>query len=161
MALTINSLDIYLSDLLKENGKIRCIADTTSLLCIGFGYARFIIFFIAPIVLITSLYCAIAVTLRKQDKMLQCATVRNRNDHKKRQVIKMSLCIVCLFYLLFLPYVTALVLWETRVSKMFLYKHLFLVSILARSCIFDNKSNRLFYICGKLPSWPKRSFQLT
>ena len=63
--------------------------------------------------------------------MLQCTTVRNRNDHKMRQVIKMSLCIVCLFYLLFLPYVTALVLWETRVSKMFLYKHLFLVSILA------------------------------
>ena len=124
-----------------------------------FGYARFVIFFIAPIVLITILYCAIAVTLRKQDKMLQCATVRNRNDHKKRQVIKMSLCIVCLFYLLFLPYVTALVLLETRVSKMFLYK--LPGFYLGRSCNFDNKSNRLFYICGKLPSWPKRSFQIT
>ena len=33
VASTVNS--IYLSDLLKENGKIKCIADTTSLLYIG------------------------------------------------------------------------------------------------------------------------------
>ena len=128
VALTANSVDLYLSDLLKENGKIRCIEDTTSLLFIALGYARLAIFFIIPMVLITILYCAIAFTLRKQDKMLQRTTVRNRNDHKKRQAIKMSLCVVGLFYLSFLPFATALILWETPVSKSCLYNHLFLLS---------------------------------
>ena len=128
LALTASSVDLHLSELMKENGKNRCNKDTTSLLHIVSGYARLAIFFIAPIVLITILYCAIAVTLRKQDKMLQCTTGRNRNDHKKRQAIKMSLCVVGLFYLFFLPYLTAFLLWETSVSKTCLYKYLFLVS---------------------------------
>ena len=131
VALTINSMDLYSSDLLKENGQIRCIKDTTSLLYRAFGYARLAIFFIAPMVLITILYCAIAVTLRKQDRMLQCTTGRNRNDQKKRQAIKMSLCVVGLFYLFFLPFVAGLILFETSGSKMCVYKHLFLVSDMA------------------------------
>ena len=128
VALTASSVDLHLSELLKENGKNRCSKDTTSLLHIVSGYARLAIFFIAPIVLITILYCAIAVTLRKQDKMLQCTTGRNRNDHKKRHAIKMSLCVVGLFYLFFLPYLTTVLLWETSVSKTCLYKYFFLVS---------------------------------
>ena len=128
LALTANSVDLYLSDLLKENGKIRCIEIRTSFLFIALGYARLAIFFIAPMVVITILYCAIAVTLRKQDKMLQCTTVRNRNDHKKRQAIKMSLCVVGSFYLFFLPFATGLILWETPVSKSCLYINLFLLS---------------------------------
>ena len=130
LALTANSEDLLLSELLKKNGKNRCSKVTTSLLHIVLGYARLAIFFFAPMVLITVLYCAIAVTLRKQDQMLQCTTVRNRNDHKKRQAIKISLCVVGLFYLLFLPYLTAVLLWETSVSKTCLYKHVLLVSTL-------------------------------
>ena len=96
VALTANSVDLYSSELLKENGKIRCGKDRTSLLFIAISYVRLSFFAFAPIVLITILYCAIAVTLWKQDKMLQCTTV-HRNDHKKRQAIKMSLCVVGLY----------------------------------------------------------------
>ena len=93
-------------------------------------YTYVIRVFIEPMVLITILYCAIAVTLRKQDKMLQCSTVRNRHDHKKRQAIRMSLCVVALFCLFFLPFATVLILWETPVSKSCLYNNLFPISSL-------------------------------
>ena len=96
-ALTVNSVDLYSSELMKENGNIRCGKDRTSLLFIAISYVRLSFFAFAPIVLIMILYCAIAVTLRKQDKMLQCTTGRNRNDHKKRQAIKVSLCVVGLY----------------------------------------------------------------
>ena len=77
MALTVNSPDLYLSELLKEYENIRCSEDKTSLLFLVIGYVRIVVFYIAPMVVITILYCAIAVTLRKQDKMLQCTTIRN------------------------------------------------------------------------------------
>ena len=80
-------------------------------------------------ILITILYCAIAVTLRKQEKMLQFTKV-HRNDHEKRQAIKMNLCVVGLFYLFVLPFLTTLILWETPVSQLCLYHDLFLLSYL-------------------------------
>ena len=47
VALTVNSLDLYLSDLLKENGKIGCIADTLQigyfLHCANSSYNDFIL----------------------------------------------------------------------------------------------------------------------
>ena len=130
VALTVNSADLYLSKLRKEYGKMTCTEDRKSVLFIVIGYTRFVLLYLAPMVLITILYCAIAVTLRKQDKMLQCSTVRNRHDHKKRQAIRMSLCVVVLFYLFFLPFATVLILWETPVSKSCLYNNLFPVSSL-------------------------------
>ena len=124
VALTVNSPDLYLSELLKDNGRIRCSEDKTSLSFLVIGYVRFVVFYIAPMILITILYCAIAVTLRK---MLQCTTVQH-NNHKKRHAIKMSLCIVGLFYVFFLPFATGLVLWLTPVSNSCLYINLFLLS---------------------------------
>ena len=128
VALTINSPDLYLSELLKENENIRCSEDKTSSLFQVIGYVRFAVLCIAPMVLITILYCAIAVTLRKQDKMLQCTTGRNRNDLKKRHAVRMSLCVVGLFYLFFLPFAIGLILWQTPVSKWCLYNNVFLLS---------------------------------
>ena len=132
VALTVNSADLYLSKLRKQYGKITCSEDRNSVLFIVLGYARCVLLYFAPMVLITVLYCAIAVTLRRQDKVLQCKTV-HRNDHKKRKAIKMSLCVVGLFYLLFLPFLTALVFWHTPVSKSCLYEKLFLISTLGIS----------------------------
>ena len=128
VALAVNSTDLYLSELLKDNENIRCSEEKTSLLSQVIGYVRFAVLYIAPMVLITILYCAIAVILRKQDKMLQCTPVRNRNDHKKRHAIKMSLCIVGLFYLFFLPFAIGLILWQTPISKWCLYNDVFLLS---------------------------------
>ena len=129
VALTVNSPDLYLSKLMTENEKIKCSQDKTSLLYLVIGYARIAVLY-SFLVVIAILYCVIAATLRKEDKMLQCKTVRNRNDHKKRHAIKMSLCIVGLFYLFFLPFATLLVLWQTPVSKWCLYDYLLLLSSL-------------------------------
>ena len=129
VALTVNSAHLYLSKLRKEYGKMTCSEDRNSVLFIVLGYARFVLLYFVPLVVITILYCAIAVTLRKQDKMLQCTTV-HRNDHKKRQAIKMSLCVVVLFYLFSLPFLTALIFWHTPVSKSCLYEQLFVISSL-------------------------------
>ena len=126
VALTVNSADLYLSELLMENEKITCSEDKTSLLFQVIGYVRFAVFYLAPMVLIAILYCAIAVTLRK---MLQC-TIVHKNDYRKRQAIKMSLCVVGLFYLFFLPFATGLILWLTPVSKSCLYINVFLLSSL-------------------------------
>ena len=40
VALTVNSADLYLSELLKDNEKIRCSEDKTSLLFLVIGYVR-------------------------------------------------------------------------------------------------------------------------
>ena len=60
---------------------ITCSEDKTSLLFLVIGYVRFAVLCIVPMALITILYCAIAVTLRKEDKMLEFTKIRNRNDH--------------------------------------------------------------------------------
>ena len=65
VALNVNSPDLYLSELLRENQKIRCSEDKTSYLFLVIGYVKIAVFYIAPMVVLTILYCAIAVTLRK------------------------------------------------------------------------------------------------
>ena len=129
VALIVNSADLYLSKLRKEYGKMTCSEDRNSVLFIVIGYARFVLLYFAPMVLLTIFYCAIAVTLRRQEKVLQCKTV-HRNDHKKRKAIKLSLCVVGLFYLFFLPFSIALILWHTPVLKSCLYENFFLISSL-------------------------------
>ena len=114
-AVGLNGLDLYSSELILENGTISCGEDSTSPTSVAYRYTRVTVAYIGPMILITVLYSAIAVTLRRQNKVLQCHTAQ-RTDHKKRQAIKMSLCIVALFYLFFLPFAMTLALWNTLVS---------------------------------------------
>ena len=51
---------------------------------------------------ITILYCTIAVTLRRKNEALPTAPV-NGNVQRKRQAMKMSICVVAAFYLCFIP----------------------------------------------------------
>ena len=120
VALTVNSADLYLSKLRKDYGKMTCIEDRISVLFIVISYTRLVLLYLARLVLIPILY-------GNMIKLLQCTTV-HRNDHKKRQAIKMSLCVAGLFYLFFLPFSTVLVFWHTPVSKSCLYDQLFLIS---------------------------------
>ena len=53
VALTVNSADLYLSELLKENENIRCSEDKTCSLFLVIGYVRFAVLCIAPMILIT------------------------------------------------------------------------------------------------------------
>ena len=58
---------------------------------------------IAPLLLMTILYTAIAVTLRRQHKALSISATVIKNIQKKRQALKMSVCVMAAFYLLFIP----------------------------------------------------------
>lgn len=55
------------------------------------------------------LYCAIGVSLRRQDKVLGHPGKAHRIDRKKRQAIKMSLCIIITFHLFAFLFLTILV----------------------------------------------------
>ena len=114
-ALFINSLDLYVSELVEENGRMTCQGKNNTFLVITCLYVPMALVYITPLLLITALYCAIAFTLRRQDKVLRCSAVR-RNDLRKRQAIKMSFCIITSFYFFFLPFVIVVLLWESKVA---------------------------------------------
>ena len=97
LAMIINSIDLHASELVTENGKTMCKERRNSLLHISTGYVRLGLFFIAPLIAITFLYCAIAVCLQRQDKVLRCEAFR-RSDQIKRQATRMSICVVVTFY---------------------------------------------------------------
>ena len=106
-AVMINSIELHVSDLVEENDEIMCKGTSNSLLYISTTYVRIAIIYIAPLIVITVFYGAIAVCLRRQDKVLRCAASR-RNDQIKRQAIRMSICVVVTFYVLFLPFIILL-----------------------------------------------------
>ena len=115
LAVGLNSPELYFYQLILKNGTTHCYADLMSSPFLAFSYTRVAVTYFAPMVFITILYSVIAVTLQRQDKLLQCNKPQ-RTDHKKRQAIKMSLCMVALFYLFFLPFAMTLTLWETLAS---------------------------------------------
>ena len=123
IAVMINSIELHASDLGEDSGTITCRSFLFKTL--PYEYVRVALVYIAPLIVITILYCAIAVTLRRQAKVLRCAAVDD-NDQRKRQAIKMSICVVVAFYLLFLPFITALVL---------LLIHVLMEIAVAKSCL--------------------------
>ena len=110
VAVMFNSIELHVSDLVKENGEIMCKGMSNSLLYIYLLDMCELPLFTswAPLIAIRFLfYCAIVVTLRRKDTVLRCAGVR-RNDQIKRQATRMSICVVVTFYLRFLPFITLL-----------------------------------------------------
>ena len=103
------------SELVEENGKMTCQRKNNTLLGITYGYVRMALLNITPLLLITALYCAIAFTLQRQDRVLRCSAVR-QNDLRKRQAIKMSFCVIASFYLFFVPFVITVLLLETKAA---------------------------------------------
>ncbi|KAJ7323376.1 hypothetical protein OS493_031851 [Desmophyllum pertusum] len=73
------------------------------------------LFQIVSFVALPILYCVIAVTLRRQDKALQCRAVHQKNQRKLR-AIKMSVCIVAAFYICFLPARLALIIGRYKIE---------------------------------------------
>ena len=55
------------------------------------------------------------MTLRKQNKALGSAAV-HQNDQRKRQAIKMSICVMLAFYLLYIPFIVVVFLMDTQKS---------------------------------------------
>lgn len=99
VAVIINSTDFNTTVLVEYHGDKICTEDKTSLVYKNSTYVRFAFLWIAPLIVTTILYCAIVVSLRRQDKVLGYPGKAHRVDRKKRQAIKMSLSIMITFYL--------------------------------------------------------------
>ena len=95
VALLCGSASSIDSKVVHKNGALDCTAET------NFQYAG-AAGFLASLIFITILYCIIAVTLRRKNKALPTSAV-NGNVQRKRQAMKMSICVVAAFYLCFIP----------------------------------------------------------
>ena len=105
VALIINSVDLCTTKLVDYDANIYCIREEITSWTINiFAYGRIVLVSIAPLIVITVLYSAIAVTLRRQNISLRCTAVK-KNDQRKRQAVKMSLCIIVSFNLCVTPYI--------------------------------------------------------
>ena len=103
VALIINSVDLCTTKLVDYDANIYCIREEITSWTINiFAYGRIVLVSIAPLIVITVLYSAIAVTLRRQNISLRCTAVK-KNDQRKRQAVKMSLCIVVSFNICLIP----------------------------------------------------------
>ncbi|XP_020612190.1 tachykinin-like peptides receptor 86C [Orbicella faveolata] len=69
------------------------------------SFAPFALLFIAPLVVITVLYTAIAIALRRQNRALtdNAQNLQRHSEKKRRQAIRMAVIIVALFYICVIP----------------------------------------------------------
>ena len=94
------------SKVVHKNGALECTEKTATISLYALAARSF-----ASLISITILYCTIAVTLRRKNKALPTAPV-NGNIQRKRQAMKMSLCVVAAFYLCFIPVIIIVLLSE-------------------------------------------------
>ena len=102
VAVLLSSTDLYTTKLVEVGGNFYCKREN-SMLHKTFGYGRVVLLTIAPLLLVTILYFAIAVTLRRQNKTLRCTAVKEHSQ-RKTKAIRMSLCIIVTFNLCALVY---------------------------------------------------------
>ena len=91
---SVSSIDFKL---VHKNGALDCTEKTTTVSQYAGAACS-----LASLISVTILYCTIAVTLRRKNKALPTAPV-NGNVQRKRQAMKMSICVVAAFYLCFIP----------------------------------------------------------
>ena len=99
VAIIINFTDLYTTSFVKNGDAFYCLPDLQETII----YTHIALTCIVPMLIMTILYCAIAATLRRQNKSLRCAAV-HKSHQRKRQAIKMSICIIVTFYVLVLPF---------------------------------------------------------
>ena len=103
VAMVINSSDLYAYGLVQTSTETFCSHLNTAVFSfMNDGKVHVYVVHIAPLITLTILYCAVAVTLRRQDKSLRCAVVRQKYQ-RKRQAIKMSFCVMTAFCICNLP----------------------------------------------------------
>lgn len=107
VAMISNSADLFSYGFVKENHETRCdyLKNETDWNFIN-GKAHIYIFHVLPVIALTISYGVVAVTLRKQDKLLGAARINTRNYQRKRQAIKMSFCIMAAFCICTVPLTT-------------------------------------------------------
>lgn len=104
VAMISNSADLFSYGLVKDNHETRCdyLKSKTNWNFIN-GKAHIYIFHVLPVIALTISYGVVAVTLRKQDKMLGAARINTTNYQRKRRAIRMSFCIMAAFCICTVP----------------------------------------------------------
>ena len=111
VALLCGSASSIDSKVVHKNGALDCTEETTTVSQYAGAACSF-----ASLISITILYCTIAVTLRRKNKALPTSAV-NGNVQRKRQAMKMSICIVAAFYLCFIPLIIIVLLSERVLER--------------------------------------------
>ncbi|XP_073254813.1 neuropeptide Y receptor type 2-like [Porites lutea] len=134
-----------------KNGPLVCTEETTPNSQYAGATGSF-----ASLISVTILCCTIAVTLQRKNKALPTSTV-NGNIQRKRQAMKMSICIVAAFYLCFIPVIYCCLVFRKSTGKiMFFTQSTKAINWPDDQPIKLSKSNDLFHLCRKLPAWPER-----
>ena len=127
LAFLINSFHFYGFELVKQNEETIC----SNFHNVSFSYVTFakvytILLQIVPMIAMTILYSAVAVTLRRQDNVLRSQSVP-RGDQQKRRAIKMAFSVMFAFYICVLPMMIFFIFWEYNIqlSCSFTRVHLF------------------------------------
>ena len=102
VATAINSTDLYTNGLVNINKKTHCTVLKSKTFSFFNDKVHIYVIHIIPLTILAILYCAIAVTLRRQDKVLSSRAVHGQ-DQRKRQAMKMSLCVIGAFLICSLP----------------------------------------------------------
>lgn len=99
-----NALDLFAYGLVElRNGGTACTYLNNLIFSLHiYKTVRIGLFIIGPLIIITILYCVIAVTLRTQDRSLRGTSVHQK-DQRKQQAIKMTLCVIAAFYICIFP----------------------------------------------------------
>ena len=105
-----NSPTLIISDVVvHENRKAFCNLTGDSVsnpdFSAAFVYAQLFLIFIAPLVVISVLYTAIAFALKRQNRTLSdnAQTLQRHSERKRRQAIRLAAVIVALFYICVIP----------------------------------------------------------
>lgn len=99
-----NALDLFAYGLVElRNGGTACTYLNNLIFSLHiYKTVRIGLFIIGPLIIITILYCVIAVTLRTQDRSFRGTSVHQK-DQRKQQAIKMTLCVIAAFYICIFP----------------------------------------------------------
>ena len=103
VTIVINFEDFYLVKVEKEV----CVEHTTSGSFKVLSYVTITGVWAAPLIVMTLLYCAIAVTLFRRQKIIVNMNQTNRRNYR---AIKMSVCIMAAFYGCFVSHVAYLII---------------------------------------------------
>ena len=107
----VTLLDFNAYDVI-DDGEKRVCTDYYINILTDLQYGRITaLFYFVPLITMAILYSVIAVTLRRQDKVLRCTAVNGKGQRKKR-AIKMTFCLTASFYLCGLPMLLSVIFRE-------------------------------------------------
>ena len=102
VATAISSSELYSNGLVSTDKETHCMALKSKTFSFFNDKVHIYVVHIIPLTILAILYCAIVVTLRRQVKVLSSRAVHGQ-DQRKRQAMKMSLCVIGAFWNCSLP----------------------------------------------------------